>query len=286
MTEYDFDRTARLWLDDGPSQMPDRALDAALATVHRTRQRRAFWPAWLTTDMTIPIRLAAGLAVVLIAIVGLTFLPGTRIGAPEPSPTATPSPSPQALPDIEEPLDAGRWAASSPFPVPITFTIPAGWTGNVGGPYAVFLTPGSAWGNLSITSFSTVFADPCHSEQGAMRPAPGRATDDLITALRNVPSLTVSPVTDITVSGHPAKELTITAPASFAGCNLAEAGLYRLWELPLSATNDLSAGERQLLRIVEVNGTRYVIDMSEPTKQTPAQKAEVQAVMDSIQIAP
>jgi hypothetical protein len=170
--------------------------------------------------------------------------------------------------------------------VALTITVPNGWAGNVGGPYAVFLTPISAPGGVSITSFSKVYADPCHSEQGVMSPSPGPATDDLITALRNVPSLTVSPVTDITVSGHPAKELTITAPASFAGCNLAEAGLYRLWELPLGATNDLSAGERQLLRIVEVNGTRYVIDMSEPTKQTPAQKAEVQAVMDSIQIAP
>jgi hypothetical protein len=38
MNEYDFDRTARLWLDDGPSQMPDRALDAALATIGRTRR--------------------------------------------------------------------------------------------------------------------------------------------------------------------------------------------------------------------------------------------------------
>jgi hypothetical protein len=284
MNEYDFDRTARLWLDDGPSQMPDRALDAALATVHRTRQRRAFWPAWLTIDLTIPIRLAAGLAVVVIAIVGLSLLRGGSVGEPEPSPTPTPSPLP-TLPPVALALNPGRWAAPSPFPVALTVTVPNGWAGNVGGPYAVFLTPVSAPGGVSITSFSKVYADPCHSEQGVMSPSPGPAADDLIAALRRVPSLTVSPVTDTTVSGHPAKELTIAAPASFAGCTL-QAGTYRLWELPLGATNDMATGERQLLRIVDIDGTRYVIDLSQPTTESPAQRAEAQAVMDSIQIAP
>jgi len=284
MNESDFDRTARLWLDDGPSQMPDRALDAALATVHRTRQRRAFWPAWLTIDLTIPIRLAAGLAVVVIAIVGLSLLRGGSVGEPEPSPTPTPSPLP-TLPPVALALNPGSWAAPSPFPVALTVTVPNGWAGNVGGPYAVFLTPISGPGGVSITSFSKVYADPCHSEQGVMSPSPGQAADDLIAALRRVPSLTVSPVTDTTVSGHPARELTITAPASFAGCNL-QAGTYRLWELPLGATNDMAAGERQLLRIVDINGTRYVLDLSEPTTQTPAKLAEARAVMDSIQIAP
>jgi len=285
MNETDFRRTARAWLEEGPTRMADRGVQDALDLVHATRQRRALWPAWMDTDMTIPIRLAAGLAVVLIAIVGLSFLPSGGVGAPEPSPTPTPSPSLPTLPPVALALNAGSWAAPSPFPVPLTVTVPNGWTGNVGGRYAVFLTPTSAPGGVSITSFSKVYADPCHSERGVISPTPGPAVDDLITALQSVPSLTVSPVTDTTVSGHPAKELTIAAPASFAGCTL-QAGTYRLWELPLGATNDMATGERQLLRIVDIDGTRYVIDLSQPTTESPAQRAEAQAVMDSIQIAP
>ena len=45
MSEHDFDRTARLWLEDGPTDMPDRALQAALDEIHVTQQRRAWWPA-------------------------------------------------------------------------------------------------------------------------------------------------------------------------------------------------------------------------------------------------
>jgi hypothetical protein len=48
----------------------------------------------------------------------------------------------------------------------------------------------------------------------------------------------------------------------------------------------MATGERQLLRIVDIDGTRYVIDLSQPTTESPAQRAEAQAVMDSIQIAP
>jgi len=283
MNETDFRRAARAWLEEGPTRMADRGVQDALDLVHHTRQRRAFWPAWIDTDMTIPIRLAAGLAVVLIAIIGLTLLPSGGVGERGSSPT--PSPSLPTLPPVALALTAGSWAAPSPFPVPLTVTVPNGWTGNVGGPYAVFLTPTSAPGGVSIASFSKVYADPCHSEQGAISPTPGPATSDLITALQSVPSLTVSSVTDTTVSGHPAKELTIAAPASFADCTLQD-GTYRLWELPLGATNDMTTGERQLLRIVDIDGTRYVIDLRQPTNQSPAQLAEAQAVMNSIQIAP
>ena len=50
MTENDFDRTARAWLEDGPTVMSDRALHAALDEIHVTRQRRARWPAWRFRD--------------------------------------------------------------------------------------------------------------------------------------------------------------------------------------------------------------------------------------------
>ena len=41
MNENEFDRTARAWLDDGPTQMSDRAVLSALEEIHTTRQRRS-----------------------------------------------------------------------------------------------------------------------------------------------------------------------------------------------------------------------------------------------------
>lgn len=280
MNEIDFDRTARLWLDDGPSQMPDRALDAALATVHRTRQRRFFWPAWMKHRVPIAVRLLAVAAAVLIAVLGLSLLAG-GIGTPTPMP----SPSARVLTADQSQLEAGTYVAGSTFRLPVTATVPAGWSGVVSGPYAVFFSPESYAGEVSITTVSTVFADPCHSDQGAISPEPGPTVDDLVRALRSIPSLRVSPATDITVNGHPAKELTITAPASLSGCSI-DSNTYRVWQLLLGDTNDMTAGERQKLRIVDVDGTRYVIDASEPTSVSPVQVTELEGVMDSVQFPP
>ena len=39
-TNADFDRIAQSWLQDGPTELPDRSLQAALDEVHVTSQRR------------------------------------------------------------------------------------------------------------------------------------------------------------------------------------------------------------------------------------------------------
>ena len=112
MTENDFDRTARLWLEDGPTVLSDRALLAALDEIHVTRQRRAWWPARRQPDMNsniVRLGLAAA-AVVALAFVGIRLLPprdsagvhpvraapslsaSASSPSPAPSPTASPMP--------------------------------------------------------------------------------------------------------------------------------------------------------------------------------------------------
>ena len=39
-----FDRTLRSWLESGPTKAPDRAIAAALRTIDRTPQQRAWFP--------------------------------------------------------------------------------------------------------------------------------------------------------------------------------------------------------------------------------------------------
>jgi len=87
MNESDFDLAARAWLDDGPTGMSDRAVLSTLDEIHTARQRRALWPAWRATPVSIVARAAS--AVVLVVAVGLiaiTVLPvqpdGSSAGGP------------------------------------------------------------------------------------------------------------------------------------------------------------------------------------------------------------
>ena len=102
MNENEFDRSARAWLEDGPTRMADRALLSALEEVHTTRQRLSWWTAWRANSMNTFVKvLAAAVAVAVVAIVGYQVLPrsGGVGGQPTvaPSPTLAPSPSPALL---------------------------------------------------------------------------------------------------------------------------------------------------------------------------------------------
>ena len=86
--ERDFDRIARAFMADGPTQLADRVLDSSLADVHHTRQRRVLLRApWRTPVMNMYAKLAAA-AVVVVAVgaLGVWFLnPGSSsppVGAP------------------------------------------------------------------------------------------------------------------------------------------------------------------------------------------------------------
>jgi hypothetical protein len=120
-TNRDFDRSARAWLAEGPSELADRVLDAALDEVHLTQQRRRLTVPWRLPTMNTPLRLAAAIAIVaVVGYAGLTFLdpraaPGTGpsatpTAAPTPLPTPSPisaSPRPTAVDTM--PLDTSTW---------------------------------------------------------------------------------------------------------------------------------------------------------------------------------
>lgn len=92
MTDNDFDRTARAWLEDGPTRISDRAVLSALEEIHTTRQRRAMWPAWRATPVSIFARVASAAAlVVAVGLLTINVVPrlpdGSSVGGPSPSPT-------------------------------------------------------------------------------------------------------------------------------------------------------------------------------------------------------
>ena len=113
MNENEFDRTARAWLDDGPTRMSDRAVLSALEEIHTTRQRRTWWPARRATPvMTFGRAAIAAVIVVGVGVVAVNVLPrqsdGSGVGgqpttSPSPSPSPTPSPSPSPTPSPAQP---------------------------------------------------------------------------------------------------------------------------------------------------------------------------------------
>jgi hypothetical protein len=303
MTTNDFDRVARSWLDDGPTELSDRVLQSALDEIHLTRQRRASWPARRLPSMPNTFRLAVAIGAVVLAVAGLRLIstgptsPG-GVGTTGPSiapsssitpslaaPSTSPGPAPSAIPfDVSRPAsNPGTYVSGDPFPVRVTFTLPAGWLGKMGGAFGVFLEPASL-NTVDVTIFQDVYADPCHFDQGLREPLPGPSVDDLAAAFAAMPSITASVPTNVTFAGHRGKQLTITAPASFAGCSPSPGG-FRLWMLPLGATYDMSPGEKVRIWILDVNGQRVVISAPETTTQTAAGRLETQAVLDSIRIS-
>ncbi|MEW5990342.1 MAG: hypothetical protein AB1736_03220 [Chloroflexota bacterium] len=112
-TNRDFDRIAGAWLAEGPSELADRVLDAALDEVHLTHQRRRISVPWRYDRMSLPIRLAAAVVVGVLAVSVIYLnLPGrSDVGGqdPTPSPPATPTiqPTPTAKPT---PLTIGSLA--------------------------------------------------------------------------------------------------------------------------------------------------------------------------------
>ena len=181
------------------------------------------------------------------------------------------------------PLNSGTYVTGSPFLSRITFSSPPGWYADMGGPYAVFLDPSLVTvsnddGLVEFLVFNKVFADPCHPDRGPMNPQPGPSVDDLAKALASLPSLVATAPTDVDVAGYHGKQVTLTSPTSMAACSV--------WQSPLGATNTMVAGEQDRYWILDVNGQRLVIDAHELPGESAADKAAVQAILDSMRIAP
>jgi hypothetical protein len=286
--EDDFTVHLESYLEDyeGSTPLPEATRDALRAAIPSTPQRPAWWPTRRLPLMNNVAKLGlAAAAIVVVALLGFNYLGGQNTGDPgldEPSPS--PSGTPLAFPvNGWAPLEAGRYAIGDPFRAHLTFTLPAGWEGNIGGEYAAFLERGASRerGWMDFTDFQAVAADPC---QGTFAdPPPGPTVDDLVTALGAVTGIEISEVRDVTMDGFAGTELLIVAPNSFVGCQLGNDG-YLIWELPLGATHTMSPGEHHRVWILDIDGKRLVITIPEPPEVTDEVRAEIQGILDSMDI--
>lgn len=251
-------------------------LAALVPVTGATRQRRAS-PS-RSTLLTL-------LVAVILAACSSSSIATSAPATAAPAPTRTPTPSTLALsPGAPQVLKGGAYLVSDPFPVPVMVTVPAGWTGELAGPYAVFLDNGGTSGRATVTFTlsQNIYADPC-TDRGFLNPQPGPTVDEIASALARLPGFAATTPTDLTVAGFRGKQLTLTAPDNFDSCLLSPDG-YRIWQLPEGHVFSFAPGERMGLWILDVNGTRLVVSRETLPGTTAQDQAKVQAILDSIRI--
>jgi hypothetical protein len=276
--DRDATRIVRSWLEAGVTTLPDRVLDAVLDQVPATPQRRAGWLARRFPTMnntTIRFGVAA-VAVVVLVLLGVRFLPGTGTGGgPSPTPRATPtlvpSPEPSEAGWLSGTLGSGRVQATNEG-VRFSFVTPEGWVrtefdsmirkldSSAGYPWIGFINP-----------FDSVATDPCAGEATRVGPT----VNDLATGLTTIPGTSADAPVNATVGGLPAK-LVVLSIDDDVPCPPNSFWLYG----PDSAYPN-STGSTIKVWIFELDGERYVIHVDETVPGDEIAQ-EIQQIIDSI----
>ncbi len=117
----DLDRTLEDWLNQGPSQLPDRAIDGIVRQLDEAKQRRRLWPPRRDFMNRMFLSLGGVGAAVFAAAIAFAFL----FGSPTPPPAESPA-SPAGTPAPPASVSPG---SSSPTASPE----PAAWIVGSGG---------------------------------------------------------------------------------------------------------------------------------------------------------
>ena len=138
---------------------------------------------------------------------------------------------------------------------------------------------------LSFTVVDNLYVDPCDPDRGLREPAVGPSVDDLTRALATVPGWEIAEVTEDHFYGFAGNGVQLTAPADLSTCKAGESRLLHTLGSPGYAPA-LGNGEHHALRILNVEGTRLVVDAISTTETSAQELAELKAVVDSIEIQP
>jgi hypothetical protein len=272
-----FERAVRDWLEDGSDRTPRPAIDAVLLAVKTTRQERDLRIPRRFTQMPTYMRLTAAIALVVVVGVGaLAYVNrGPNAGGPPTAaPTATAAPSPSIPPLREGALDPGRYTYDGDG-LRVIVTVPAGWEGGSVSVGTGTELPDGA--NLGLRQPTHVFGDPCAPESSTKTLGPSVA--DLAAALADLPYVTSSPPADVTISGFSGTHLSFVVDTTGIDCVM---GLYAQDSFIRAADN----GQRQDLWILDVAGTRLVIDTATYPDTSADVRAELQAMVDTLLIEP
>jgi hypothetical protein len=292
-TDRETTRIVRSWLRTDEHESADRILGTVLDRLDTTPQRRATgWRARRLPQMNTVAKLGLAAAVVAVALIGFSILRGQNIGGPQladptttptESAVTTPSTTPRPLPVGE--LDPGSYLVTREdwTPVPFSITVPAGWANNAAGfmtkhadePAEVMLTP---W------LVTHIYADACQWD-GTLFEV-GTTADDLAAALAEQGAREVSGPIDVTLGGHPAKQIELSVPADLDAATCDDGGM-RSW--PSSATDETTGwiprpGQTDVVYIIDVDGERILIGTTRGPEASDQDVRELEGVIASIRI--
>jgi hypothetical protein len=248
-----------------------------------------------------------GLLVGLALVVVLAGCGSGVEGRPANTSPAANDPSP--TPTIQDVMEVGDFAPLEPgtyfidpdqdpsTPLGVVYDVSAdGWSMWIGA--VKFAKDGHV--GVSITTVTNLVRHGCRDHS---RPDPpvGPSVDDLATALADLaPFRVTAPPTDVTIYGYRGKHLELTVPdlpmegrgddRRFAEC---VGGQLKSWVDPLSQPYEGDAfygytgpGHTEEFWILDVDGSRLVIQANWSPGSPPEDMAEMRAILDSMRIEP
>ena len=273
----DPDQILHAWLEEGPTVLPAPTVRAIEVATRATAQRRPVMRLpWRFSPMYAPLRAALAVLIAAVVIGGGIYLLGPRESGSGVSVTPSPSPAASPAPLVDGPLDPGRYVYVGDG-VRVTLTVPEGWEG---GQFSVTEAPGRELpdgANMGFRQPSAVFADPCAPE--TTRLPLGPTVEDLVNALADLPNLTGSTRASVTMSGFKGTHLTFVVDTEGMDCVMA---LYGQGSFIRAAEH----GQRQDLWILDVDGTRLVIDAATYPETSAADRAELDTIVETLVIEP
>lgn len=286
----DADRFIRDFLETGVNELPERSFDAVRTSIEATRQRFAFGPWREEFVMRYATFAIAAIAVVVIAAIGIRFLPGNGGFGSQPTP----------IPDPNGVLVPGPRYEVHPFApannIGFTFAVPStNWEAITfdGGTDGIAWAGDSGGVGLGFLRVKSLNPDPCSWDGTADDLVIGPSVDDLVNALQaSQARYSVSEPMPVSVSGYSGKSMQLTLlgdgfstsnGSATSGC---DQGIYRIWNADGFDIHAQGLANNWVLRIVDVNGQRVVILASSLAGSEPLRLAELQRISDVVAIDP
>ena len=221
---------------------------------------------------THPVRNVAVAAVAAISIAACSD-DDEKTAAPSPEPTTSTT---SAAAEPTTTTDDSSRVPGHIGPVPITFALLDGWDDIGWG-----AIKGDPIYGLIFMQAGNTFADPCQSV--AVDPVPGPTADDLAAAFAAVPNLNAT-VTDITMDGYDGKLVEFTVPEYVEDECVNEHFILLEGEgTPGDGYWAQGPSQHTQLRIVDVDGERVVIGTGWFDDTSEAERADIEAMANSIQ---
>ena len=292
----DPDRLIGAFLEDGTDHLPDWAYDEVRHDIHRTRQRVVIGP-WREPLMSNLVKYGViAAAVVLLVGAGVVLSRPSPAGVAAPTATESPSPTPTAAASatpapgaqLSGPVTIKDAFASDA--AELTMIIPegaSGWTANEEAIAKDYGPAGDEDGPLIFTwrgGITGTYVDPC-TDHTVKQPDP-EGVQDLIAALANQPGVSSEPPVDVTVSGYPGQYVDTTVTQDISKCGNGRDGFW-LWDGKNSDRRYVQGtGELNRIYAFDVGGERFTFAVRLPADTTDADRADVMAMLETLEIAP